>query len=93
MTAGAWTSVGPGEYAEIPRGTVHTFRNESDGETRTITGYDVPGFEKWFEECGYDTKEPGAYEASISEHNLRRLATESSRYHMILAPDSPDPSE
>jgi hypothetical protein len=76
----------PGGYVEVPRRTTHTFRNEGEGEARTITGYDVPGFEKWFEEFGYDAEQPGAYEASTSESTLRRVEQESSRYHMILAP-------
>ena len=89
MTAGDWISVGPGGYVEVPRLTVHTFRNEGDGEARTLTGFDPPGFEQWFEEFGFDASQPGAYESSISEQTLARIAQESSRYHMILAPDIP----
>lgn len=86
MAADEWISLGPGGYVEVPRGTVHTFRNECDGEVRTITGYDVPGFEKWFEEFGYDAEQPGAYEASVSEATIQRVAEQSGRYRMFLLP-------
>jgi mannose-6-phosphate isomerase-like protein (cupin superfamily) len=85
MSAGEWTSLGSGGFVEVPRRVVHTFRNEGVGEARTITGYDVPGFEKWFEEFGYDAEQPGAYESSMSEATRRRVVEQSSRYHMVLA--------
>ena len=81
-----WTSLGPGGYAEVPRGVTHTFRNEGEHEAHTITGYDPPGFEKWFDEFGYDTEQPAAYESSLSEETLARVAEQSVRYGMILTP-------
>jgi quercetin dioxygenase-like cupin family protein len=85
MADGEWTTLGPGGYVEVPRGVVHTFRNEGEEEVRTITIYDVPGFENWFEEFGYDMSEPGAFERSLSQETLERVATGSSRFHMIIA--------
>jgi mannose-6-phosphate isomerase-like protein (cupin superfamily) len=90
MAAGEWTTLGPGGYIEVPRGVVHTFRNEGQEEVRTITGFDVPGFENWFEEFGFDDTEPGAYENSISEDTIRRVVEGSSRFHMIIVPPAPD---
>jgi mannose-6-phosphate isomerase-like protein (cupin superfamily) len=84
MTAGEWSSLCPGGYTEVPRGTPHTFRNDGDNEARFLTGFDPPGFEKWFEEMGFDTEQPDAYEASTSETTLKRVAEESARYGMIL---------
>ena len=81
-----WTSLGPGGYVEVPQGVTHTFRNEGEHEAQTITGYDPPGFENWFQEFGYDTEQPDAYEASISEETLVRVAEQSVRYGMILTP-------
>ena len=35
MMDGEWTSIGPGGYAEVPRGVIHTFRNETDEDLRS----------------------------------------------------------
>ena len=86
MKDGEWTSHGVGEHIEVPRGTVHTFRNEGDVEARTITGFEPMGFERWFEEFGYDTTEPGAREASVSDSTIARIIEGSARYGMIITP-------
>jgi quercetin dioxygenase-like cupin family protein len=90
MAAGEWTSLGPGGYIEVPRGVVHTFRNEGEEEARTITGFGVPGFENWFEEFGYDMAEPDAYERSVSQDTIERVLEGSSRHHMIIVPEGSD---
>lgn len=90
MNAGVWTTLSPGDYAEVPRGVPHTFRNDGDQEVRTITGFDPPGFENWFEEFGFDDAEPGALEASVSEDAIRRVIEGSGRFGMILAPPASD---
>jgi mannose-6-phosphate isomerase-like protein (cupin superfamily) len=82
--ADRWTSLVPGGYIEIPRGSVHTFRNEGEQEARLITGFDPPGFEKFFHEFGYDAAEPGAYDRSLGDEAVRRVAEGSARFHMIL---------
>jgi mannose-6-phosphate isomerase-like protein (cupin superfamily) len=86
MRDGAWTSMGPGGYAEVPRGAVHTFRNEADEELRFITGYEPMGFEGFFEEFGIEASTPGAFEASLSEETIRRVVEGFPRYGAILAP-------
>ena len=86
MMDGEWTSMGPGDYAEVPPGVVHTFRNEGDGDVHTITGFDPMGFEGFFEEFGFDAAEPGAFEASVSDESIRRVVEGCSRFGMILAP-------
>ncbi|MBV8956082.1 MAG: cupin domain-containing protein [Solirubrobacterales bacterium] len=90
MAGGEWTSLGPGGYAEVPRGVVHTFRNDGEEEVRTITAFDVPGFENWFEEFGYDMADPGAYENSVSQDTIQRVLQGSARHHMIIVPPGPD---
>ncbi len=89
MRDGEWTTVDPGGYVEVPRGVLHTFRNEGDEELRTITGFDPIGFENWFEEFGFDDATPGAFDASVSEDTIRRVLAGSARFGMIIvAPDS-----
>lgn len=85
MADGEWTSLGPGGYVEVPRGVVHSFRNESDEDARVITGFDPMGFEAFFEEFGVDASEPGAFEASLSEESIGRVVAGCHRFGMILA--------
>jgi mannose-6-phosphate isomerase-like protein (cupin superfamily) len=86
MKDGEWASLGPGDHVEVPRGVIHTFRNEGDEEARTITGFDPMGFERFFEEFGCDTTEPGAFETSVSEDTIRRVVEGCARFGMIIAP-------
>jgi mannose-6-phosphate isomerase-like protein (cupin superfamily) len=85
MRDGAWTSLGPGEHAEVPRGVVHTFRNDGDEEVRAITGFEPTGFEAFFEEYGVDATQPGAFEASVSEEMIGRVVAGCGRFGMIIA--------
>ena len=84
MRDGEWLSLGAGEYVEIPRGVVHTFRNDGEEEVRTITGFEPAGFEAFFEKFGYDAADPGSFEASISEESIRRVVEGCGRFGMII---------
>ena len=85
MKDGEWSSLGVGEYAEIPRNAIHTFRNDGEQEVRTITGFEPAGFEMFFEEFGFDASETGSFEASISEESIRRVVEGCTRYGMIIS--------
>lgn len=91
MADGEWTTLGAGEHIEVPRGVVHTFRNEGEDEVETITIFDVPGFENWFAEFGYDMAEPDSYERSVSQETIQRVLEGSSCPHMIIVPPGSDP--
>ncbi len=90
MKDGEWTSLGPGEYAEVPCGVVHSFRNDGDEEVRMMTGYEPMGFERFFEEFGFDAAEPGAFEASVSEDAIRRLVEGCARFGMVIPAEGTD---
>jgi mannose-6-phosphate isomerase-like protein (cupin superfamily) len=85
MKNGEWTSLGPGEHAEVPRGVVHTFRNDADEEVRAITGFEPAGFEAFFEEYGVDAAQPGAFEESVSADLIQRVVEGCGRFGMILS--------
>lgn len=82
-----WVALGPGEYCEVPRGVLHTFRNDGEGEARMITGFEPAGFEAFFEEFGVDAHEPGAREASTSPETMQRLVEGCGRFGMIVPPE------
>src|SRR5437763_2309174 len=85
MRDGDWVSLEAGEHAEVPRGDVHTFRNDGEEEVRAITGFEPVGFEAFFEEYGFDTTQPGAFEASVSAETIQRVGEGCSRFGMISA--------
>lgn len=85
MIDGEWSTYAAGAQVEVPRGVLHTFRNEGDGDLRLLNAFEVPGFEAWFEEVGYDTQEPGARERSVSEEAIARVIAASPRFHMTIA--------
>jgi quercetin dioxygenase-like cupin family protein len=41
---------GPGDYVNVPRGTVHCFRNSGTETARMVLTFTPAGREKWFEE-------------------------------------------
>jgi hypothetical protein len=84
MQSGEWLSLGAGEYAEIPRDVIHTFRNDGDEEVRTITGFEPAGFEAFFEEFGFDAGEAGSFEASVSDESIQRVVEGCARHGMII---------
>ena len=81
-----WTQLEPGEYVNVPRGTVHTFGNEGPDEARVITGFEPQGFERFFLEYGVDADEPEAFEASVSAAAIARVVEGCAQFGMILAP-------
>jgi quercetin dioxygenase-like cupin family protein len=80
-----WASLAPGEYRNVPRGTVHTFRNDGESDVRVITGFEPGGFEDFFLEYGVDVDETGAFERSVSEESIARVVEGCAQFGMILA--------
>lgn len=87
MRDGDWATLDIGQHAEVPRGVVHTFRNDGEEDVQMITGYEPRGFEAFFEEYGIDTTQPGAFEASATPDMIERVIEGCSRYGMIIPPD------
>jgi mannose-6-phosphate isomerase-like protein (cupin superfamily) len=86
MRGDTWSSLGPGDYLNIPRGTVHSFRNDGSDEVRVITGFEPRGFERFFLEYGVDADEAGAFETSVSKATIARVVEGCAQFGMILAP-------
>ena len=87
MCDDTWTSLGPCEYMNVPRGTVHSFRNEGTDDVRVITAFEPHGFERFFLEYGVDVDEAGAFETSVSEAVIARVIEGCAQFGMILAPE------
>ena len=52
------TVAGPGDFVNIPTGTLHCFRNESAEPTRLILTFTPSGIEKFFEETLEEAEDP-----------------------------------
>jgi mannose-6-phosphate isomerase-like protein (cupin superfamily) len=87
MRDGDWVTLEVGQHAEVPRGVVHTFRNDGNEEVRAITGFEPMGFEAFFEEYGFDASQPGSFEASTSQETIQRVIEGCSRFGMIIPPE------
>lgn len=87
MSGGTWSSLEPGDYAHIPQGTLHSFRNEGSDDVRFVTGYEPQGFERLFLEYGVDVDEAGAFETSVSEASITRVVEGCAQFGMILVPN------
>lgn len=85
MCGDTWTSLGPGDYMNVPRGTVHSFRNEGPDEVSVITAFEPQGFERFFLEYGVNADEAGAFESSVSEATIARVIAGCEQFGMILA--------
>jgi quercetin dioxygenase-like cupin family protein len=83
---GAWSSLSAGDYMNVPRGVVHTFRNDGSDDVTVITGFEPQGFERFFVEYGVDVDEPGAFEASVSKETIARVVGGCAQFGMVLAP-------
>ena len=44
------TLAGPGDFVNVPRGTVHRFRNTGTETARLVLTFTPAGIERWFEE-------------------------------------------
>jgi quercetin dioxygenase-like cupin family protein len=45
-----WITAGVGDFVNVPRGTVHCFKNESSATVRMILTFTPAGMEKFFED-------------------------------------------
>jgi quercetin dioxygenase-like cupin family protein len=63
-------TAGPGDFVNVPRGTVHCFRNAGSETARMILTFTPAGMERFFEE----TLEPAPNEADEAPDNVEEVA-------------------
>ena len=86
MCEGTWTTLEPGGYMNIPRGSVHSFRNDGAEEVRVITGFEPQDFERLFLEFGVAADAPAAFEDSVSEAAIGQVVERCGEFGMVIAP-------
>jgi len=84
---GTWHSVPEGQSLKIPKGSLHTFKNDSREPARFITVHS-PGekADGMFLTFGVAADEENGFERSISEGVISKLATEAADFDMIIQP-------
>jgi quercetin dioxygenase-like cupin family protein len=63
-------SAGPGDFVNVPRGTVHCFHNAGSGTARMVLTFTPAGMERFFEE----TLEPAPAHATEAPDNVDEVA-------------------
>lgn len=75
----------PGDFIHIPRGTVHSLKNEGTVPGRAlvvISPAGPSGVQQFFEESFYLTKDPAAPPPPITEELMKRMMTAAARNGM-----------
>jgi quercetin dioxygenase-like cupin family protein len=62
-----------GSVFRIPKGTLHAWKNKSDGPARTLLFVCPVGFEGFFEEAGVQAKDPSSPPPPPTQEDLRRM--------------------
>jgi quercetin dioxygenase-like cupin family protein len=80
---------GPGTFANMPVGTPHSFKNESDNPARMLISVAPAGLEKMFFECGVPVP-PGVTKAAPStSEEIEKLMKIAPRYGIQILPPKP----
>ena len=72
----------PGDFVHIPRGTVHSIRNEGEVPGRAlviISPAGPTGMQQFFEESFYPSKDRSAFPPPITEELMRRMTAAAAR--------------
>jgi quercetin dioxygenase-like cupin family protein len=76
QAAGRTFQASPGDFMHIPRGTVHTFRNDGKLDAKflvTISPAGPAGLERFFEESFYPATDRTAAPPPLTEELMRRM--------------------
>ena len=72
-------SLGPGGFAYVPRGTVHSFRNAEETPSRILVGFTPGGIEGFFRESGRPATDDGPA-PPIDEDEIARTMAAAPNY-------------
>jgi quercetin dioxygenase-like cupin family protein len=78
QAAGQTFQASPGDFVHIPRGTVHSFRNDGRVNAKaviTVSPAGPAGLEKFFQESFYPATDPSATPPPITEELMGRMMT------------------
>lgn len=76
-----------GSYLNVPRGVVHSFKNESDADARMLILVAPAGIEKMFAEAGTVVAGPSAKPSPPTPQELEKMASVAPKYGIEFRPD------
>ena len=78
----------PGDFIHIPRGTVHSFRNDGNVDARmlvTVSPGNQAGLEKFFEEAFYPATDRSASPPLMTEELMARMKAATAKNGLAFA--------
>jgi quercetin dioxygenase-like cupin family protein len=72
-------AVGPGGFAYVPRGTVHSFRNTAKTPSRILVGFTPAGMEGFFRDSGRPATDDGPA-PPVNEDEIARTMAAAPKY-------------
>ena len=76
-----------GAFLNIPRGVLHTFKNESQADARMLILVAPAGMEKMFEEMGTIVTDPTAKPSPPTPQEMERAAEVAPKYGVEIRPN------
>jgi quercetin dioxygenase-like cupin family protein len=80
---------GPGDFVNVPRGTVHCFRNDGADPVRLVLTFTPAGMERFFEETLEPALDPTQAPPANSDAVAARYAAAAPRYGLEFFVDLP----
>jgi quercetin dioxygenase-like cupin family protein len=75
-----------GTFLNVPRGVLHTFKNEGDSDARMLILVAPAGMEKMFEEAGTVVTDPSAEPSPPLPQELEKMASVAPKYGIEIRP-------
>jgi quercetin dioxygenase-like cupin family protein len=85
QVAGRTLQASPGDFVHIPRGTVHSFRNEGKVDAKlltTVSPAGSAGLEKFFEESFYPATDRSAAPPLLTDELMGRITAAAARNNL-----------
>ena len=79
-----WRPLEPGQFLNVPRGILHTFRNGTTDAARMLSGFVPSGFERFFQDFGHPAGIDDVEPLPVQEAEIQRLEATASQYDMEL---------
>lgn len=76
-----------GTFLNVPRGVVHSFKNETDADARMLLIVAPAGMEKMFEETGTSVTAPSARPSPPTPEEMAKMASVAPRYGIEIRPN------
>jgi quercetin dioxygenase-like cupin family protein len=80
----AWHPLAPGQFLNVPRGSLHTFRNATTDASRMLSGFVPSGFERFFRDFGHAARLEDIEPLPVHEAEIQRLNATAGEYDMEL---------